>query len=276
MIKLGSTIKVTDTTQYHDPQLSLQTAPAYFLIRRQIPSSTILPVFSTQPPIMDNPSNGQNSFNEPGSQGLPKSVLEYIFLALVVFIIFCIIFRRYRTRVRRRQQVVFQPSASRRYCSYPRSVELRSLHPDGQPYPAYPDPFLREVPAAYMGQPPSRRTRAPDIDSRGRRQDTTPTERDHDGNLGAKDILPPYDNFGGPPKYFELDMPNRPPLSGINHRSDVSWENITNTSPENVGTTHAAQVSRPNTSRPIPPYLENTSSNNSVPTTRPRHETYRD
>jgi hypothetical protein len=140
-------------------------------------------------------------------------------------------------------------------------VQLQPLHPDGQPYPAHPDPFLREIPAAYI-HPPSRRTRARDIDSNGRRQDI-PTEMDHDGDLGANETLPAYDNFGGPPKYFELDR-NRPPLSGIAHRPDVSWENITlnNTSPENVGvhtpvgTTHAAQLSQPDTSRPIPPYFE--------------------
>lgn len=179
---------------------------------------------------------------------------------------------------RRQQQATFQHSASRGCRNFPRPVELRSMHPNGQSYPAYPDPYLREIPAAYMGLPPSRRTRARDIDSSGRRQDR-PAEMDHDGDLGANDTLPAYDNFGGPPKYFEVDMPsrNRPPLSGITH----SWESINNTSPENVGvhtpvgTTHAAQVSQPDTSR-IPPYLENSSSNDSEPMTRPRHEDYRD
>lgn len=133
------------------------------------------------------------------------------------------------------------------------------MHPDGQAYPAHPDPFLREIPAAYIHPP--RRTRARDIDSSGRRQDR-PTEMDHDGDLGANDALPAYDNLGGPPKYFELDMlsRNRPPQSGITQRPDASWENINITSPENVGvnppvgTTHAAQVSQHDTSRPTPPY----------------------
>ena len=140
-------------------------------------------------------------------------------------------------------------------------MELLALHPDRQPYPEYPDPHLREIPAAYMGLPPSRRTRARDIDSFGRRQNI-PTDMDHNADLDANDPLPAYDNFGGPPKYFELDMPsrNRPPLSGITHRPDVGWENINNPSPENVGvhtpvvTTHADQVSQPDTSRRILPY----------------------
>ena len=161
--------------------------------------------------------------------------------------------------IRRRQQAAF-PSASQRYRSIRRQVELQPLYPDGQPWhPAYPDPFLREIPAAYIH--PSRRTRARDIDSSGRRQDI-PNEMDHDGDLGANDALPAYDNFGGPPKYFELDMlsRNRPPQSGITQRPDASWENINITSSENtapVGTTHAAHASQPDTSRPTPPYSEN-------------------
>jgi hypothetical protein len=88
---------------------------------------------------------------------------------------------------------------------------------------------------------------------------------DHDGDLGANDALPAYDNFGGPPKYFELDMSrNRPPLSGITHTRP---ENVGVHTP--VGTTHAAQVSQPDTSRTMPPYLENSSSNDAVPMTRP-------
>jgi len=273
MIILGSTIKITGTTTlYHDP---LQTTAAYFIIR-QIPSSTILP---TQPTFMNNQSNDQSIVDGPGTHSLSKSVLEYIFLALVVFIITCIILRRYRIH-RIQRQAALHPSASRRYYNFPRQVELRSLHSDGQPYPAY---LPRDLPAAYTGLPPtpttrSRRTRgthARDIDSSGRRQEVIPTERDYDGE-GA-DALPAYDNLGGPPKYFE----NQPPLSGISQGPDVRRGNIHNTSPENVGvrtavgTTHAAQTSQPDTSPPIPPYLENSSSNYSVPLTQPRRETYR-
>lgn len=167
--------------------------------------------------------------------------------------------------VNRRQQVTFQPSASRRYRAYP-PVELQRLHPDGRAYPAYPDPFLRVIPAAH---PPSRRTRARDIDSSGRRQNIS-AEMDHD------DSLPAYDSSGAPPKYFELD---RPPLSRITQRPDASWENINITSTENVGiptpvgNTHPAHVSQPDTSRPTPPRLENSSSNDAVRMPRPTHET---
>lgn len=163
-------------------------------------------------------------------------------------------------------------------------MDLQPLNPDGRAYPAYPDPFLRVIPAAYI-HPPSRRTRARDIDSSGRRQNI-PAEMDHDGDLGANDALPAYDDSGRPPKYFELDMQtrNRPPLSGITQRPDASWENINNTSPEivgvrtSVGIPQAAHVSQPDTSRPTPPNLENSSSNDAARDrmTRPTQQTYRD
>ena len=157
--------------------------------------------------------------------------------------------------VRNRQQ----STASQRYRNITRQVELQPLHPDGHPYP---DPFLREIPAAHIH--PSRRTRARDIDSSGRRQDI-PAETDHDGELGANDALPAYDNFGGPPKYFELDTlsRNRPPESRVTQRPDASWENININSSENdgvhtpVGTTPASHASQHDTSRPTPPYSEN-------------------
>jgi len=275
MIRLETTIKATDNAQYNDPQLALQTATAYFLIR-EIPSSK-KHLFTTLPSFLDHPTSDQNSTG--GIQGLPKSLLEYLFLAIAVLIIITVIFRRFCWR-NRRQRATFQPSASRRYQNFPRQVELQPLHAYGQD--AHHDPFLREIPAAHIH--PSRRTRGRDIDSSGRRQDI-PTETDHDGDLGANDALPAYDYSGGPPKYFELDSLSRsrpPPQSGIvTQRPDASWENINITSPENVGvytpvdTTHATQVSQHDTSRPTPPYLEHTSSssNDSLPMTRPRHET---
>lgn len=181
-----------------------------------------------------------------------QSVLEYLFLALVAFIIICFFFRRFR-RVRRQpqRQVTFLPSAWRRYPNFRRPVEFQPQHPDRQSYPACPDPVLREIPAAHIN-PSNRRTRARDIDTSGRRQDI-PTETDHDGDLGANDALPAYDNLGGPPKYVELDMlsRNRPPQSGITQTQDANM-----TSPVGVqtpvGTTHAAQVNH-DISRPRPP-----------------------
>jgi len=62
------------------------------------------------------------------------------------------------------------------------------------------------LPPAYIGCS-TRRTRAADIDTSGRR--LTTAELDHDGELGDKDALPAYDSYGGPPKYFEMEMHTR-------------------------------------------------------------------
>ena len=58
MIRLETTIKATDNAQHNDPQLALQTATAYFLIRG-IPSSKH--VFTTRPSFLDHPTSDQNS-----------------------------------------------------------------------------------------------------------------------------------------------------------------------------------------------------------------------
>ncbi|KAF8809858.1 hypothetical protein BYT27DRAFT_7209825 [Phlegmacium glaucopus] len=162
------------------------------------------------------------------------SILEYIFLTLVIVIIVCVIFRRY-LRVKHgvsrssnlpdlNSSVRDYPSASRRYPSFHQPMELQSLECDGQFYPPYPHPPLPGFPAAYMGRT-NRRTRATDIDSSGRRLGDITAETDHDGELGIKDFLPAYDNSGGPPKYLESEIQNRnrsPP--------DVVLENTTHSS----------------------------------------------
>ncbi|KAG6918771.1 hypothetical protein DXG01_011962 [Tephrocybe rancida] len=54
--------------------------------------------------------------------------------------------------------------------------------------------------------PYARRTRALDTDAAGRRVGGGIEESDHDGFIGDKDVLPAYDNAGGPPKYRELAL----------------------------------------------------------------------
>ena len=61
----------------------------------------------------------------------------------------------------------------------------------------YPD--LSPMPAAYRSR--GRRTRAADTDEGGRRAGGP-----EDGDLDHKDMLPAYDNVGGPPKYVEMDV----------------------------------------------------------------------
>lgn len=76
------------------------------------------------------------------------------------------------------------------------------IHPP-LPGQLYPEPLLTGFPPAYL-QHSTRRIRAVDVDSSGRRAVTT--QLDYDRELGDKDALPAYDIYGGPPKYFELEM----------------------------------------------------------------------
>lgn len=60
-------------------------------------------------------------------------------------------------------------------------------------------PYLSALPISYQSN--QRRTRALDTDEGGRRAGVP-----EDGVLDQKDMLPAYDNVGGPPKYMELAM----------------------------------------------------------------------
>lgn len=84
--------------------------------------------------------------------------------------------------------------------------------------PTYAYPLLTPLPASY--RPSSRRIRALDTDTGGRRLGSG-GPNDHDGYITDKDILPAYDNVGGPPKYIELDTFNSAP-DGINARTNSS------------------------------------------------------
>jgi len=54
----------------------------------------------------------------------------------------------------------------------------------------------------------SRRTRANDVDSEGRRFASPGTDVDYDGFSQDKDHLPKYESFGAPPKYGDLELPH--------------------------------------------------------------------
>jgi len=185
--------------------------------------------------IRQDPSDSDPNDNDDGDgpgdprgSGLSKSVLEYVFISVVVFIIACIVARRYRLLRLQRPVGSNYPdmNASQRYGyrSFPNDVELQYQNSRGQPYPQYPDSDMTGFPPAHIGHTRPR-TQAPDIDAYGRRL----------GDPTEKDELPAYNSLGGPPKYFELNTQtlNRPPLSGVAHRPDVGLENTNNSLPEN-------------------------------------------
>lgn len=77
------------------------------------------------------------------------------------------------------------------------------MNPDGSSggfrYPIYTS-LITPLPVAF-----ARRTSAADLDEGGRRLGRG-SHNDHDGAIGDKDVLPAYDNVGGPPKYVDIEM----------------------------------------------------------------------
>ncbi|KAF8963243.1 hypothetical protein BDZ97DRAFT_1919917 [Flammula alnicola] len=149
--------------------------------------------------------------------GLAKSILEYLFLAIALIIVTSMILRRLTALKRTNQpyRSFFNmngnyptTSPNRGLLSFPRATGLHPVNPDARrPYPPYPNPHLAGFPAAYLGHS-IRRTHAQDIDASGRGIGNS-TDLDVDGELGDKDALPAYDNYGGPPKYIELELHSR-------------------------------------------------------------------
>jgi len=80
-------------------------------------------------------------------------------------------------------------------------------------------PPVSPLPSAYRAD--RRRTRAADTDEGGRRAGNP-----EDGNLDNKEILPAYDNVGGPPKYVEMNMGAGTPvhlaLAGVVERLPIN------------------------------------------------------
>jgi len=157
---------------------------------------------------------------------LSKSILVWVFFVVALVLVGAIIIvRSWQLRRSNRSCNEFfnisgHPSSDfgrRHYL--PRTTGLPSM--TQSPFPApLSDPMIYPSlppPTAYYGN--QRRIRAMDTDEGGRRAGI-PEER---GDLDQKDVLPAYDNVGGPPKYAELEMDTarrrqRLDLSGVARR----------------------------------------------------------
>ncbi|PBK68276.1 hypothetical protein ARMSODRAFT_958392 [Armillaria solidipes] len=133
------------------------------------PTSTV----SAAAEATDGASLGSNSSN-----GAAKSILEWLFLALVCILILSVISRRMMQLKARRVPVS-------RFFRFHRSVSPSRGFPVATP--GYTLPQLSDIPMAY--HPPTR-TRAAGIAQEDR---------------GDKDALPAYDKAGSPPKYVEIE-----------------------------------------------------------------------
>ncbi|GLB44308.1 hypothetical protein LshimejAT787_1602380 [Lyophyllum shimeji] len=161
---------------------------------------------TTTKPFFPDPSRvtpPPGSVNSEGDNGLAKSVLEYAILAVGIVIIGSVILQRC-IRLRRHNEPLsrfFSLSSSPRL--FPSSS---ASHPFVHPLRFPRTTGLSEVPP----YPYAHHTRAYDTDAAGRRLGGLQVS-DHDGYIGDKDVLPAYDNAGGPPKYGEHEMWSTPP-----------------------------------------------------------------
>jgi len=162
-------------------------------------TTTTKPFFPDPSTVTPSPTPASG----PGQvdNGLAKSVLEYAILAVGVMIIGSIVLQRF-VRLRRHNEPL---SRFFSLSSHPGIFSSSSSHPFTHPLRFPRTTGLSDVPP----YPYAYRTRAYDTDAAGRRLGGLQTS-DHDGYIGDKDVLPAYDNAGGPPKYGELEMLSMP------------------------------------------------------------------
>ncbi|KAF8884502.1 hypothetical protein BD779DRAFT_1801684 [Infundibulicybe gibba] len=190
-------------------------APPLMLARNPEPTTTM--TTTTNTPFFPDPSTltppSQSPSPQSPSNNLAKSVLEYLFLAVVIILAGCVVARRFH-----RLKQSGQPLSHFFTLSRSDNDHLnRTGHYHGLSYNPHHLPHYRyrtagsplaPLPLVYGA---SRRTRAADIDEGGRRLPGSGiNEYDHDV-LSDKDVLPAYDNIGGPPKYADLTGASEPP-----------------------------------------------------------------
>ncbi|KAF4611703.1 hypothetical protein D9613_004044 [Agrocybe pediades] len=210
------------------PRMAMKVA--YEILKRAPQATTPDPTntapFFPDPSTFKPPENSAASHND-SKNNLAKSILEYLFLGVVLLVVLAVVFRRFLTLKRSNQPLTafFVPTPDRRrghiYArqTFPRTTGLPPIDPRNL---VYPEPHLTGMPAAYRGIN-LRRVQAEDVDIYGRRLGHG-TELDHDGVLGDKDHLPAYDNIGGPPKYAEIELQTR--LFGNDNRRPQPVERL--------------------------------------------------
>jgi len=153
------------------------------------------------------PASSQDSTdNSDSKNNFAKSVLEYVFLAVALFLLICITWRR-MLRVRRINQPFFgrgvtpaAAAAGERFSPFPQT-RPQFAGPSFGAHSFNPYVHLAHLPASYHPSN-NRRTQGVDIGPGGQRQGGV---SDYNAETGDKDVLPAYDKFGGPPQYVELD-----------------------------------------------------------------------
>jgi len=197
----------------------------------QTSTSTSAASSSSDTPFFPNPSSlvppTQTSVSS-NKEVSPKSVLEWLFFVVALVLIGTLVTcRSWQLRRRNRPfnqffSITQPPPPPGRPRRISRTTGLPPLNEPLRPISLTHSmlyPPVSPLPAAYRAD--RRRTRAADIDEGGRRAGNP-----GDGNLDHKEMLPAYDNVGGPPKYVEMNIDARTPvhldLSGVVERAPVN------------------------------------------------------
>ncbi|KAL1685135.1 hypothetical protein GGG16DRAFT_129600 [Schizophyllum commune] len=147
-----------------------------------------------------------------GTNAMSKTILEWLFLAIAVFLLCSIFYRRMMMMKRANQPMSQFFRAQPQWSSPPRPSRVV---PCSQPCPrdmAYIAPLPTAHPRPRRAH---RRTRGANTDGRGRRLDSG---ENNYGSIDEKDVLPAYDNVGGPPEYDDVAAP--PPVARALPHSD--------------------------------------------------------
>ncbi|KAI5887446.1 uncharacterized protein SCHCODRAFT_02638148 [Schizophyllum commune H4-8] len=140
-----------------------------------------------------------------GTSSVSKTILEWLFLAIAIFLLCSIFFRRMMMMKRANQPMSQFFRAQPQWSSPPRPSRVV---PCSQPCPRD-MAYIAPLPSAHpRPRRAHRRTRGANTDGRGRRLDSG--ENDY-GSIDEKDVLPAYDNVGGPPEYDDVAAP--PPVA---------------------------------------------------------------
>jgi len=145
----------------------------------------------TTPASVSSTATAGDDSNPGGQPDFAKSTLQYVLLSLAVFLIGCMILKRYLRLHRANQPATrfFTPSNPSPVSPFGGNTSFGG--PTG-------------LPRSY--QPDSRRVRGEAIGTGGQRLDTA-VNQDHlvPGDKAEKDLLPAYSKYGSPPQYVESD-----------------------------------------------------------------------
>ncbi|KAL1740653.1 hypothetical protein HDZ31DRAFT_47073 [Schizophyllum fasciatum] len=171
--------------------------------------------------------DGDDGGDGDGDGVLSKTVLEWLFLAIAIFLLFSILARRLMIMKRANQPVSDFFRVQSQWMSPESPPRPSRAIPCSQPCPRD-MAYIAPLPSAHPHPRRARRTRGANTDGRGRRLDWGGD--DYASSVDEKDVLPAYDKVGGPPEYEAVAAPppvarGLPPSDGLPPLGDLPPRN---------------------------------------------------